>query len=305
MRVALTGASGFLGSAIVRALASSGHAVTALVRETSPREHIDGHADRYAIGDHADPSIWPELLAGADALVHNSVDWDAIRSGDLERHLEANLGGAIRLIAAAREAGVRRVCFISSVATLHDIRPAWEGVIDEDHPLRPGGLYGAYKAAVEAHLWSAGASWGMHCVALRPCAIYGVEPTVLDRSFGAKPIRRLLEHRRVRKSDCPGGGKFVHRDDVALAAVRSLERDEAAGRAFNLVDCYAKHTRFAQHAAEALGLPADCVEPDDGPPAKNRFDVTAAREVLGVGLDRGDAGLREFAHAFVGLAQPA
>jgi hypothetical protein len=45
------------------------------------------------------------------------------------------------------------------------------------------------------------------------------------------------------------------------------------------------------------------VEPDDGPPAKNRFDVTAAREVLGVSLDRGDEGLAEFARGFVALAQ--
>lgn len=305
MRVALTGASGFLGSAIVRALASSGHAVTALVRESSPREHIERHTDRYAVGDQADPAIWPDLLEGADALIHNSLDWRTLKSGDLEGHIASNIGGSIRLLEAANEAGVRRVCFISSVATLHDILPAWNGVIDELHPLRPGTLYGAYKAAVEAHLWSAAAMHGMHCAALRPCGIYGAEPALPDKSFGAKPIRLLLERGKVRKADCPGGGKFVHRDDVALAAVRSVERDEAAGKVFNLVDCYAKHTRFAEHAAAALGLGPDAVEPDDGPPAKNRFDVTAAREVLGVDLDRGDEGLAAFAQEFVAMVQPA
>jgi len=305
MRVALTGASGFLGSAIVRALASSGHAVTALVREHSPREHIDSHIQRYAVGDQADPAIWPELLGGADALIHNSVNWRALKSGDLEAHIASNIGGSIRLLEAAHEAGVGRVCFISSVATLHDILPAWNGVIDERHPLRPGTLYGAYKASVEAHLWSAAANWGLHCTALRPCGIYGAEAALPDKSFGARPIRILLERGRVRKSDCPGGGKFVHRDDVALAAVRSVEREEAAGRVFNLVDCYAKHTRFAEHAAAALGLDPDSVEPDDGPPAKNRFDVTAAREILGGGVDRGDDGLAEFAREFVAIAQPA
>jgi len=288
---------------MIRALASSGHAVTALVRETSPREHIDAHTDRYAVGDHADPSIWQELLDGADGLVMNAFDWDALKSGDLRRHIDANIASSVRLLEAAHHAGVRKCCYISSVATLHDILPEWGGVIDERHPLRPGSLYGACKAAIEAHLRSAAASWGMHCVALRPCAVYGVEPTLPDKTFGAKPIRLLIERGKVRKADCPGGGKFVHRDDVAQATVVALERDAAAGRAFNLVDCYAKHTRFAQHAAEALGMPPDSVEPDDGPPAKNRFDVSAARETLGVGLDRGDAGLRQFAEEFASLAQ--
>jgi nucleoside-diphosphate-sugar epimerase len=279
--------------------------VTALVREDSPRDHIDSHIDRYAVGDQADPAIWRELLEDADALIHNSVNWRALKSGDLEGHIASNIGGSIRLVEAAHAAGARRVCFISSVATLHDILPAWNGVIDELHPMRPGTLYGAYKAAVESHLWAAAAARDMHCVALRPCGIYGVEPVRPDKSFGARPIRILLERGKVRKADCPGGGKFVHRDDVALAAVRSIERDAAAGRVFNLVDCYAKHTRFAEHAASAMGLDPGVVEPDDGPPAKNRFDVTAAREVLGVGLDRGDEGLAAFARGFVALAQTA
>jgi nucleoside-diphosphate-sugar epimerase len=305
MSVAVTGASGFLGSAIVRALASSGRRVVAMVREGSPRDHIDGDTSRYVVGDHSDPSLWPELLEGADAVVHNSADWDAMRSGDLQRHLKSNLDSSLGLLHEAHKRGVKKFCFISSVATLVDISPKWRGVIDEDHPLRPGTLYGAYKASVEAHLWAAHQTWGMHCVALRPCAVYGVEPTVLDRTWGSKPIRALMQHGRVDAKDFPGGGKFVHRDDVALAVVRSLDRDEAAGKAFNLVDTYAKHTRFAEHAAEALGLPPDRVTPDTGPGAKNRFDTALTREVLGVDLNRGDTGLRTFAHEFVRAAQAA
>jgi len=141
----------------------------------------------------------------------------------------------------------------------------------------------------------------MHTVALRPCAVYGVEPVRLERSAGFRQARRLLDGGRVTAEEFKGGGKFVHVDDVALAIVRSIERDDAAGRAFNLADCYAKQTRFAQHAAEILGLPGDRVEPDCSPPARNAFSRAAAQQVLGVGLDRGDAGLREHMRALLGV----
>ncbi|TVQ30699.1 MAG: NAD(P)-dependent oxidoreductase [Phycisphaeraceae bacterium] len=293
MIIALTGSSGFIGSAAARVMHAHGHSVTALVRPTSRREHFRSFVERFVEGDQADPGIWPELLQNADAVVHNSIDWAPLQSGDVETHLRRNLLGSLLLLQAAHEAGVKRFVFISSVATHHDISPRWEGVIDEDHPLRPSGLYGACKAAVEAHLWSAHYSWGMHTVALRPCAVYGVEPVRLERSHGYKQVRKLLDGEKVSKQDFPGGGKFVHVDDVALAIVRAVERDEASGRAFNLADCYAKHTLLGKLAAEQMGLDPAMVELDEGPPAKNMFSKEATREILGVELERGEAGLRD------------
>ncbi len=293
MRVAITGASGFLGASMARALAGGGHEVTALVRPASARGHIDPYVRRYVRGDQSDPEIWPDLLAEAQAVVHNSADWEALRSGNLERHLRQNVEGSIRLLEAAHRAGVGRFVFISSVAVHHEISPRWQGLIDEDHPLRPGSLYGAYKAAVEAHLSWARAEWGLHTVILRPAAVYGVEPVHLQRSHGYRPVKRLLEGGRVTPAEFGGGGKFVHVDDVASATVAVVERDEAGGRTFHLADCYAKFTRFGEHAVDLLGLPRDRVEPDGSPPAKNQFDKAPVQEVLGIPLDRGDAGLRE------------
>jgi nucleoside-diphosphate-sugar epimerase len=86
---------------------------------------------------------------------------------------------------------------------------------------------------------------------------------------------------------------------VALAIVRAIERDEAAGRAFNLADCYAKKTRFAEHAAELTGAEEGLVTPDESAPAKNRFNTEATRETLGVGLDRGDEGLRAYVEQLI------
>jgi nucleoside-diphosphate-sugar epimerase len=132
----------------------------------------------------------------------------------------------------------------------------------------------------------------MHTVAIRPSAVYGVEPANLPRSHGYKLVKKLIDRQRVTPADQPGGGKFVHVEDVAIATANAVEREAAAGRAFNMADTYAKFTCFAEHARDLLGLPEDTVEPDTGPPARNTFDKSACRDTLSVALDRGDAGLR-------------
>ena len=89
----------------------------------------------------------------------------------------------------------------------------------------------------------------------------------------------------------------MHVEDVALAICRAVERADApdvSGQPFHLADCYAKFTRFGEHAASLLGLPASVVEPDTEPPARNMFDKAATWSALGVEQSRGDAGLRDY-----------
>lgn len=285
MRVALTGCSGFIGSAIARALYAQGHAVTGLVRPTSRRDHVAPFIDRFVEGDHADHHCWPELLRGADAIVHNSFDWDALKSGDTNRHLERNLLASIHLLHASAP---RQFIFVSSIAVHHDMRPRWNGQVDEDHPLRPASLYGACKAAVEDHLWAAHFGDGRCVCALRPCAVYGIDPR-LERSIGYPIIRQIREHRRFTR---PGGGKFVHVEDVAAAAVAAVGNPAAAGKIYNLADCYARWADMAKMIADQLGIPAE-IDFSSPPQPKNQFTKDAARS-LGVMLDRGHEGIRAY-----------
>ncbi len=286
MRIALTGVSGFIGSVTARHLVEAGHTVTGLVRETSRRDHVEPFVDRFIVGDHADDTCWVALLDGADCVIHNSADWRAIASGDqaFDDHLASNIVGSLKLLKASAP---RQYIFVSTIAVHHDMRPRWEGVIDEDHPSRPGSDYGAYKAAVEAHLWAEHFSKGRLTAAVRPCAVYGIDPT-LSRSIGHPIIEKVRNGQRVTRA---GGGKFVHVDDVAATITAIVGNESASGHVYNLADCYARWGDFAGWAGEALGVPADA---DLSSPAESRnvFAKDAARS-LGVPLDRGHEGLRD------------
>lgn len=290
MRVAVTGVSGFIGSVIAGALRGAGHRVTGLVRPASRRDHVEPFIDRFVLGDQADERCWPELLDGADCVVHNSLDWSSMRPEPPRRaeHLRTNLAGSILLLHASSP---RQFVYVSSIAVHHDMMPRPAGpdglnLVDEDHPLRPLSEYGALKAAVEAHLWAEHFEAGRHTSAVRPCAVYGIDPR-LDRSHGYKIVREILERRPFAK---PGGGKYVHVDDVARAVAAIVGNPQAAGKPYNLVDCYARHADWASMAADVLGIEAEIDMSSPAVPT-NAFSKAAATS-LGVPLDRGHAGIR-------------
>lgn len=261
------------------------------MRQTSRRDHVEAFVDRFVVGSHDDGSCWPALLEGAECVVHNSIDWAPLRARpvDLASHLRTNLDASIRLL---HTSAPRQFVFISTIAVHHDMLPrpkdhAGRSVVTEDHPLRPNSVYGAHKAAVEAFLWAEHFGSGRNTCALRPCGVYGVEPNPAD-SHGADIIAELRKTGRYSK---PGGGKWVHVEDVAAAVAGAVGNDRVAGRPFNLVDCYARYADWASFAAEQLGVRAD-IDTSSPEHPLNTFDTAAARDILGVGLDRGHEGIR-------------
>jgi nucleoside-diphosphate-sugar epimerase len=290
MLIALTGASGFVGSYTARALHAAGHTVRALVRPTSRRDHIAAHVAEWREGELHDPQALAGLVAGAEVVIHNGVDWSVREIPTL--NFERNVGGSLRLLDAARQAGVEQFLFVSSVAVYHTIlsdRP-----LDENHPTWPSSTYGAYKAAIEPHLLAYHQTYGMNTSSWRPAAIYGVDPR-LDRSQWFNLIKTAKEGGRISTAQ---GGKITHVQDVADALTLAIGDASVAGQFYNLVDGYLYWQVAAEIAKELTGSGAT-IEDRKGSGPKNQFDTSKGvaffdRHGNGTALRRGKDGVREY-----------
>ncbi|MEH3144959.1 MAG: NAD-dependent epimerase/dehydratase family protein [Methylobacterium frigidaeris] len=140
--VLITGASGFLGPALVDVFRAAGFPVRILVRATSPRTNLTWHDVEVAEGDMRDPAAVAAAMAGMRYLVHAAADY-RLWAPHPEEIVRTNRDGTRVLMQAALAAGVERVVYTSSVAT---IRPHDDGTpADETRPLTPETAIGAYK----------------------------------------------------------------------------------------------------------------------------------------------------------------
>src|ERR1700712_1025292 len=100
MLVALTGASGFVGSQTAQSLHHAGHTVRALVRPTSRRDHIEPYVNEWYVGEQHDPQTQAGLVAGVDAVIHAALDWNAVETSDA-LNFQRNVLGSLNLLEAA------------------------------------------------------------------------------------------------------------------------------------------------------------------------------------------------------------
>ena len=238
MKIAVTGATGFLGRYVVRRLTAQGHQCRCWHRPTSDRSGIDtlGGAVDWIEGGLDRPGTEIDLVAGCDAVVHAALDRPGRgfrgAEGDLVKFVETNVVGTLRLIEAAQAAQAGRFVFISTGAVHEKILP--DRPLDENHPARPTTHYGAHKAAIEMFVHSLGFGMGYPICALRPTGIYGLaHPASASKWFDL--VRAIA---LGRETTCTKGGKEVHAADVARAAEILLNADPAkvAGEVFECFD---------------------------------------------------------------------
>src|SRR6185437_1818939 len=140
--VLVTGASGFVGAAVLRALLARGRRVRALLRPTSDRRNLDGLDVNIRVGALEDSDSLDAALAGCGALYHVAADY-RLWVRDPDAMFAANVEGTRALMHAALAAGVSRIVYTSSVATLgwtRDGTPA-----DEETPSTLDDMIGPYK----------------------------------------------------------------------------------------------------------------------------------------------------------------
>jgi dihydroflavonol-4-reductase len=142
MKIFLTGATGFVGSHVARALAAEGAELRMLTRKTSKLANLEGIAGETCVGDLAEPESLRSALVGCDAVVHVAADY-RLWIPDPQAMYRANVDGTRELLRLARETGVKRVICTSSVATMNFRKDGI--VINEDTPVSLDDMVGHYK----------------------------------------------------------------------------------------------------------------------------------------------------------------
>jgi len=217
-RVLVTGASGFVGSAVARALAARGDEVSVLMRESSPRTNMAGIECRIVVGDMRDAQSMAKAVDGARYVFHVAADY-RLWARDPEEIVRNNLQGARAVMEAARITGVERIVYTSSVAAL---KPVAGMAVDESSRHSEQTVIGAYKKSklVAERLVERMAEEGLPVVIVSPSTPIG------PRDIKPTPTGRIIV--QAASGGMPAfvdtGLNLVHVDDVAEGHLLALAK---------------------------------------------------------------------------------
>ncbi|MEA2453107.1 MAG: UDP-glucose 4-epimerase [Actinomycetota bacterium] len=232
LTVAVTGPTGSIGKAFIRALehAPGIDRIIGMARSPIDTAELGWTKTEYRQGDILDQSSVEEAVVGADVVVHLAfLIW-----GSQKETRQVNLEGSQNVFKAAFDAGAKRLVYTSSVAAygFHDDNPS---PLTEDVPARgtQGHYYSAQKAELEATLGSLSEGWETDVYVFRPCIVAG--PTALDVidkipyvQLADKlpgPVKKLVGTIPLLRPVIPDPGvpfQLVHEEDVADALVAAV-----------------------------------------------------------------------------------
>jgi dihydroflavonol-4-reductase len=221
----VTGASGFIGSAVVRQFVAEGSAVRALVRAASRRNHLTALGIEIVEGSINDAAAVRAALASCRYLVHVAADY-RLWARDRREIFAANVGGTRVVMEEARRAGTERIVYTSSVAT---VQPRPDGSPADESAMMPeraaNGPYQRSKIMAEAMVREMAAQ-GLPAVIVNPATTIGpfdVRPTPTGRIIIAAATGRI-------PAFVDTGLNLVHVDDVARGHVAALRRGRIGER---------------------------------------------------------------------------
>ena len=263
MTTLVTGATGFVGSAVLRALIRRGEPVRALVRPSSSLRLLEGLPVQIVTGDLDEPASCRGALRGCDALFHVAADY-RLWVPQPEPMYRTNVDGTRELLLAGAEAGVKRIVYTSSVATLGlraDHLPS-----DETTPATLADMIGHYKRSkflAEQAVRELVAGSGLPVVIVNPSAPVGpadARPTPTGRV--------VLEAARGRiPAFVDTGLNLVHVDDVAEGHLLAFEHGRIGeryilgGDNLSLREMLAEIARLVDRKPPRLQLPPRALLP--------------------------------------------
>lgn len=222
----VTGATGFVGSAVLRKLVAAGRETRVLARESSDRGNLEGVKCEVVTGDLTDADSLRAAVAGCDAVLHVAADY-RLWVPDPDVLDRVNIQGSVDLFRAAAEAGVGRMLYTSSVATLGLHKDGTAA--DEETPSTLSDMVGAYKASkfkAEQAVRALIEDEGLPIVIVNPSAPIGprdIKPTptgkmIVDAAAGRMPAY------------VDTGLNVAHVDDVAEGHMLALGKGRVGDR---------------------------------------------------------------------------
>ena len=263
MTTLVTGATGFVGAAVVRHLLAAGEAVRVLTRRNNDRRNIDGLAVEVAEGDLTDRSSLEAALSGCAALYHVAADY-RIWVPDPDAIYRVNVEGTRQLMLAALAAGVGRIVYTSSVATLglhKDGTPA-----DEASPVGLEDMVGHYKRSkylAEAEVRRLVEEKALPAVIVNPSTPVGprdIKPTPTGRMIADAAAGRMPAY-------VDTGLNIVHVDDVAAGHLLAFEKGRVGeryilgGENLSLKDILIAIAGITGRAPPSISLPHGLIMP--------------------------------------------
>jgi len=226
LKILLTGATGFVGAAILRRLDLDNANVKVLIREDSNRLNLEGQKVDVCIGDLLDSKSLDTAIKGCDVLIHTAADY-RIWVPNPSEIIESNVKGTKNIMAAAINAGVSRIIYTSSVAALgSSSRP---GGTTEDTPSTIEEKIGPYKKSkflAEMEVLKMHKKFGLPVIIVNPSAPIG------PRDIKPTPTGQLVV--RAASGKIPGyvdsGLNVVHVDDVADGHLLAMQRGKEGER---------------------------------------------------------------------------
>jgi dihydroflavonol-4-reductase len=226
VKTLITGSTGFVGSAVLRQLINAGHSVRALVRHNSDRRNLAGLPVEIFTGDLTDRPSLDRALGGCSTLFHVAADYRLWVPNPREIY-ETNVAGTRHIMLAAAQAGVTRIVYTSSVATL-GLTPDGSAA-DENTPVSLADMIGHYKRSkflAEAEVKRMVEEQRLPVVIVNPSTPVGprdIKPTptgrmIVDAASGHMPAY------------VDTGLNLIHVDDVAIGHLLALERGEMGER---------------------------------------------------------------------------
>jgi UDP-glucose 4-epimerase len=291
-KILVTGASGWLGSAIVDALLARGDAVIATDLGISPTIAALAARNNGLTTAVADLGEWHQVMRlfeahKPDAVIHAAAVVGVVQAEDIPiKALRVNVEGSVNLFEAMRLNGVTRVIHISTEETYGDFLTP---MIDEDHPQKPLSVYGLTKLAAEHYGRVYSRDHGLECINVRTCWVYGPHlPRLrMPRTFVEAALRGEPFHQ------ADGGDLAVDQvyiADTVAGALLALDKPKHRFDAYNIATGEAPTLRDTADAVNRAIPGANITVGDSGPyhhggkvlsAIKGALDISRAKRELG------------------------